>query len=55
MGSQALPLRVHADFSVEDVEVKVRGLSKEGIRDLLDYEKRHKNRKTLIESLDRTV
>ena len=52
-GSQAPPLQDYDDLSVEDVERKVKGLSKEEIREVLDYEKRHKNRKTLTESLDR--
>jgi len=52
-GSQAPPLKDYDDLSVEDVEGKVRGLSREEIQELLDYEKRHKNRKTLVESLQR--
>jgi uncharacterized protein DUF5872 len=55
IGSQAPPLRNYDDLSVQDVESKAQGLSKEEVRELLDYEKRHKNRKTLIESLDRKV
>ena len=51
-GSQA-PLKGYDDLSVEDVERKVKGLSKEEIRAVRDYEKEHKNRKTLVESLDR--
>lgn len=54
-GSQAPPLKDYDDLSVEDVERKVRGLSREEIRELLDYEKRHKNRKTLVGSLGRKV
>jgi len=53
-GSQALPLENYDDLGVEDVE-KIKGLSREEIREVLDYEKRHKNRKTLVESLDRKV
>ena len=52
--SQA-PLRNYDDLSVQDVESKAQGLSKEEVRELLDYEKRHKNRKTLVESLSRKV
>jgi hypothetical protein len=52
-GSQAPPLKDYDDLRIEDVEKKVKGLSREEIRDLFDYEKRHKNRKTLLESLDR--
>ena len=54
-GSQAPPLRSYDDLSVQDVESKAQGLSKEEVRELLDYEKRHKNRKTLVESLSRKV
>jgi hypothetical protein len=54
-GSQAPPLRDYDDLSVQDVESKAQGLSKEEVRELLDYEKRHKNRKTLVESLSRKV
>ena len=54
-GSQAPPLRNYGDLSVQDVESKAQGLSKEEVRELLDYEKRHKNRKTLVESQSRKV
>jgi hypothetical protein len=49
----ALPLNDYDDLGVEEVEKKAKGLSKEEIQDLLDYEKQHKNRKTLVEALDR--
>jgi hypothetical protein len=49
----ALPLQNYDDLSVEDVEKKAGGLSKDDIEDLLDYEKQHKNRKTLVEALER--
>ena len=48
-----LPLQNYDDLSVEDVENKAGGLSKDDIEDLLDYEKQHKNRKTLVEALER--
>ena len=54
-GSQAPPLRNYDDLSVQDVESKAQGLSKVEVRELLDYENRHKNRKTLVESLSRKV
>lgn len=53
--SQAPPLKDYEDLSVGEVEKKVKGLSREEIREVRDYEKRHKNRKTLVESLDRKV
>jgi len=40
---------------VEEVEKQAKGLSKNEIQDLLDYEKQHKNRKTLVEALDRKL
>lgn len=52
-GSQAPPLKDYDDLSVDEVEKKVKRLSKEEIREVRDYEKWHKNRKTLIESMNR--
>jgi hypothetical protein len=52
-GSQVPPLKNYNDLSVEDIVKKAKGLSEKEIRQVRDYEKRHKNRKTLIESLDR--
>ncbi len=51
--SKASPLKNYDDLSVEEIEKKAKGLSKEEIREVRDYEKRHKNRKTLLESLER--
>jgi len=51
----ALPLQNYDDLSVEDVEKKAGGLSKDDIKNLLDYEKQHKNRKTLVQALDRKL
>jgi hypothetical protein len=51
----APPLKDYDDLGVEEVEKKAKGLSKNEIRDLLDYEKQHKNRKTLVEALDRKL
>jgi hypothetical protein len=52
-GSQVPPLKNYDDLSVVEIEKKVQGLFEEEIREVRDYEKRHKNRKTLIESLER--
>ena len=54
-GSQAPPLKGYDDLSVDELGKKVKRLSKEEIREVRDYEKGHKNRKTLIESLDRSL
>ena len=51
----ALPLQNYEDLGVEEVEKKAKGLSKNEVQDLLDYEKQHKNRKTLVEALDRKL
>src|SRR5215203_558550 len=51
----ALPLKGYDDLGVEEVEKQAKGLSKYEIQDLLDYEKQHKNRKTLVEALDRKL
>ena len=48
----ALPLKNYDDLGVEDVKQKTKGLSKDDIGDLLDYEKQHKNRGTLVEALE---
>jgi hypothetical protein len=48
-----VPLKNYDDLSVEEIDKKVKGLSRGEIREVRDYEERHKNRKTLIESLDR--
>jgi hypothetical protein len=51
----ALPLNDYDDLGVEEVEKKAKGLSREEIQNLLDYEKQHKNRKTLVQALDRKL
>jgi hypothetical protein len=51
----ALPLDGYDDLGVKEVERRAKGLSKDEIQDLLDYEKQHKNRKTLVEALDRKL
>jgi hypothetical protein len=51
----ALPLNDYEDLGVEEVERKSKGLSREKIQDLLDYEKQHKNRKTLVQALSRKL
>ena len=48
---QDLPLNDYADLSVEEVETKIQGLSEDDLEKILVYEKQHRNRKTLVESL----
>lgn len=47
-----LPLDDYDDLTVEEAKARVRGLSTKEIEEVLDYEKRHENRKTLIEYLE---
>jgi hypothetical protein len=51
--SLAPPLKDYDDLSVEEIEKKVKGLSRDEIREVRDYEEQHKNRKTLLELLHR--
>jgi len=51
----APPLRDYDALSIGEIEKKIQGLSKQEISTLRAYEKQHKNRKTLIEALDRKV
>ncbi len=51
----ALPLEGYDELSVGEVEKKAGELSKGEIQELLDYEKQRKNRKTLVEALDRKL
>ena len=48
----ALPLNDYDDLNVGEVENKSQGLSRDDIETLLDYEKNHANRKTLVETLE---
>src|SRR5829696_5043839 len=46
----ALPLNHYDDLNIEEVQKKIQGLSNDHIETLLDYEKNHANRKTLVET-----
>jgi hypothetical protein len=48
----ALPLKDYDDLNIEEIRKKVQGLSRDDIETLLDYEKNHVNRKTLVETLE---
>ena len=52
---QELPLNDYDSLGVKEITSKVRGLSKEEVEEVLAYEKRHENRKTLVESLEARV
>jgi uncharacterized protein (TIGR02271 family) len=47
-----LPLEGYDDLTVEEAKKKIGGLSKEELKRIRSYEKKHKNRKTLLEQLD---
>ena len=53
--SAAPPLENYDDLSVEEVKNRAEGLPKDEIRNLHDYEKQHKKRKTLVEALNRRL
>jgi len=50
--ASSLPLNDYDDLNVEEVQKKIQGLSEGDIETLLDYEKDHANRKTLVETLE---
>lgn len=54
-GSLAPPLADYDELSVAQVEQKVKGLSNKEVERIREYERRHKARKTLLESLDRRI
>jgi hypothetical protein len=53
--SRAAPIEDYDTLTVEEVEEKLKGLSKDEIRTVRKYEKNHENRKTLIEAMDRKL
>lgn len=50
-----LPIEDYQHLTVDEVEAKLEGLDKGEIEQIRDYEKEHKNRKTLIEALEREI
>ncbi len=50
--AKGLPIYDYDELSVEEVEKKIKGLSKDGIEAVRSYEKNNKNRKTLLERID---
>ena len=50
-----LPLEGYDELTVEEAKKKTGGLSEEELRKIRSYEKKHKNRKTLLEQLDRKI
>jgi hypothetical protein len=47
-----LPLDDYDQLSVDEIKTKIKGLSEESMDEILIYEKRHANRKTLVEHLE---
>ena len=47
-----LPLEDYDDLTVEEAKKKIGGLSEEELKRIRSYEKKHKNRKTLLKQLD---
>lgn len=52
--SQAAPLKSYDDLSVDEVKKKATSLSNEKVQQIVAYEKRNNNRKTLVEALDQS-
>ena len=50
-----LPLGGYDGLNVGEIEKKARGLSNEEVEQVLSYEKRHENRKTLVAKLERRL
>src|SRR5918997_35160 len=50
-----VPLKDYDDLTVDEVERKIQGLSKDDIEAVRDYEKKNANRKTLLETLDARI
>jgi len=50
-----LPIEGYDGLTVEKAKKKLGGLSKGELKKIWSYEKRHKNRKTLVEHLDRKI
>jgi hypothetical protein len=53
--AKEVPINGYDDLSVGEVEKKIKGLSKDEIKAVRSYEKNNKNRKTLLEKIDRKL
>jgi uncharacterized protein (TIGR02271 family) len=49
------PIKNYDDLTVEEAKKKLDGLSEGELKKIRTYEKKHKNRKTLVEHLDRKI
>ena len=50
-----LPIDRYQHLTVDEVTQKLDGLSASELKEIKDYEKKHQNRKTLLEQLDRQL
>jgi hypothetical protein len=50
-----LPVRSYNDLTVAEAKKKLNGLSQGELKRIRTYEKKHQNRKTLVEWLDRMI
>lgn len=50
-----VPLKNYDDLTVEEIEKKLQGLSRDEVEAVRDYEKKNANRKTLLETLNSRV
>ena len=51
----AVPIAGYDELTIEEVKGELEGLSKDELKKVRSYEKKHKNRKTLLEQLDRKI
>ena len=51
----AVPIGGYDELTVEEVKDELEGLSEDELKKVRSYEKKHKNRKTLLEQLDRKI
>jgi hypothetical protein len=49
------PIAGYDEMNVDEVSERLEGLSEEQLRTVREYEKRHKNRETVIEQIDRKI
>jgi hypothetical protein len=49
------PIEGYDDLTVEEISGRLGSVSAEDLREVRDYEERHKNRETILEELDRKI
>ena len=50
-----MPIASYDELNVEEIKDELEGLSEDELKKVRSYEKKHKNRKTLLEQLDRKI